>query len=142
MEGFKAHLADPPDMGAEVECSRCGETFESQDDLVYHSIDAHAGTTTTGGTAQEDDAEEIDEETVAALLTALDERTAAGTGLRVRYGQRFLLAAGTVILGIVLVLSYLRLRGFVEPTVYLFSLGVLFGIALSYLQAFVQAALR
>lgn len=128
-----------------VECSRCGETFDSQDDLVYHSIDAHAGTTTM--TPPEDptdgaDDAPIDEETVDLLLDALRERSETSPTLRVRYGQRFLLAAGLVILGIVLVLSYLQLRGLIETTVYLFSLGALFGIAISYLQAFVQSALR
>lgn len=124
-----------------VECSRCGETFECQDDLVYHSIDAHAGTTTVQTTAP-DDEDDIDEETVEKLLEALEDRRTAGAPLRVQYGQRFLLVAGLVILGFVLVLSYLQVRGLIETTVYLFSLGALFGIAVSYLQAIVQSALQ
>lgn len=125
-----------------VECSRCGETFECQDDLVYHSIDAHAGTTTTVRTTPADDEDDIDEETVEKLLEALEDRRTAGAPLRVQYGQRFLLVAGLVILGFVLVLSYLQVRGLIETTVYLFSLGALFGIAVSYLQAIVQSALQ
>ncbi len=126
-----------------VECSRCGETFEDQDDLVYHSIDVHAGTPTTGRPPEEPDEDaEIDDETVERLMRALEERSDGGPSLRVRYGQRFLLGAGLVILAIVLVLSYLQLQGLIETTVYLFSLGALFGIAVSYLQAFVQSTWR
>lgn len=133
-------------MAAEqVECSRCGETFDDQDQLVYHSIDVHAGSTSTvSGTTETayGGAEDIDEETVDRLLAALEARGDAAPSLRVRYGQRFLFAAALVILTIVLVLSYLQLRGLIETTVYLFSVGTLFGIALAYLQAFMQSALR
>jgi len=135
-----------------VECSRCGETFDSQDDLIYHSIDAHAGAgADAGGTTRatdvdtggaDDAADGIDDETVDRLLEALDEQQSPGESLQVRYGQRFLLAAGTAVLAIVVVLSYLHLVGLLQTTVYLFSLGALFGLALSYLQAFVQAARR
>lgn len=128
-----------------VECSRCGETFEDQDQLVYHSIDVHAGTTTsvTGTTDRAYDApDDIDEETVDRLLAALEERSQTAPSLRVRYGQRFLLAAAVGILTIVLVLSYLQLQGIIQTTVYLFSVGTLFGIALTYLQALVQSARR
>lgn len=126
-----------------VECSRCGETFEDQDQLVYHSIDVHAGTTTSvSGTTDPsvDDHDDIDEETVERLLAALEERGAARPSVRVRYGQRFLLTAAVGILTIVLVLSYLQLQGAIQTTVYLFSVGMLFGIALTYLQALVQSA--
>lgn len=128
-----------------VECSRCGATFESEDELMAHSIDTHVGeprsasrseTSTSSGISQ------LDSETADRLLRKLEERATSGETVHVRYGQRFLITAGVVVLGIVVALTYLYATTMIGIGVYMFSLGTLFGLSISYLQAFLQSVRR
>lgn len=160
-----------------VECTRCGATFESQDELMVHSIDVHAGVeppeadgasdetratddatddtpaaaspvagtdvAATDGRATDQRGDggtavtgELDPATVDRLTTILEERSASD--LTVNYRQRFLAAASVGILVVALALSYLHLTGVLDTAVYMFALGTLFGLTLSYLQAFLR----
>lgn len=155
--------------GAGAECSRCGATFDTQDELIVHSMDTHAGIdsepspatdgaaagstattrggdTTHSGTTTPDrathgatGADGFDDEAVEQLLAAVEQRAAATGTVRVQYRQRFLAAAGLGVLGLAVAVSYLYLTGVVDTAVYTFALGTLFGLTLTYLQAFVQA---
>lgn len=133
-----------------VECSRCGATFDSEDELVMHSIDTHtgepvsidAGDRTDGGAATAGSADSLDAETADRMLRLLEDRATSTDTVLVRYGQRFLLVAGLAVLTIALVLSYLHVTDVVGTTVYMFSLGTLFGLTISYLQGFIQSARR
>lgn len=161
--------------GEGAECSRCGATFDTQDELIVHSMDTHAGidsepSSTTdgaaagsavttrggdmtrgsdftrgGGTTLDGPArngaatDDLDDETVERLLAAVEQQAAATGTLRVQYRQRFLAAAGLGVLGIAVGVSYLYLTGVLDTAVYTFALGTLFGLTLTYLQAFLQA---
>lgn len=132
-----------------VECSRCRETFASQDELIVHSIDAHAGEPAgspdgggigSGGGAAGFESSGLDEQTTAQLRRVLETRS-AGTGtMQALYGQRFIAGVAGVILVLALALTGLHAIGVVQTTVFTFALGTLFGLTLAYLHAFVQAA--
>lgn len=137
-----------------VACSRCGAAFETQDELIVHSIDSHAGLGSDGGPSttqasagargdggqrNQPSAGELDPETVERLARAFEERSVLPENLTVRYRQRFLAGASVAILGVALALSYLHLTQALDTAVYMFSLGTLFGLTLSYLQAFLQS---
>lgn len=130
-----------------VECSRCGATFESEDDLMAHSIDTHVGeprsaSQTEASTSTDNGVSQLDTETADRLLQKLEERATSGETVLVRYGQRFLITAGVVVLGIVVALTYLYATTMIGIGVYMFSLGTLFGLSISYLQAFLQSIRR
>ncbi|MFB6171826.1 MAG: hypothetical protein ABEJ23_04780 [Haloarculaceae archaeon] len=130
-----------------VECGRCGATFDTENDLIAHSIDAHAGEWGSvdghDRTATDERAADgLDGETADRLLRLLEERATSTETVLVQYGQRFLLIVGLAVLGIAVVLSYLHLADLLGTAAYMFSLGLLFGLSLSYLQAFVQSARR
>ncbi|WP_255198149.1 hypothetical protein [Halorarius litoreus] len=150
--------------GEGAECSRCGATFDTQDELIVHSMDTHAGVDSGaatdegdaangngdllrgGGSAQRSERprgdpapDEIDDEAVERLLAAVEQQAAATGTLRIQYRQRFLAAAGLGVLGLAVAVSYLHFTGVVDTAVYTFALGTLFGLTLTYLQAFVQA---
>ena len=135
-----------------VECSRCGATFASQDDLMVHSIDTHSGIDRPSEPRQPhtgngdplsrggaDDATptgtrsgDLDPETVEQLTAALTEQSAPA--VTAGYRQRFLAVASVAILAVALALSYLHFSGVLDRAVFTFALGTLFGLTLSYLQ--------
>lgn len=136
-----------------VECSRCQETFATQDELIVHSIDAHTGepvAASPGGGAAEDgrtaangaQPAELDDQTITQLRRVLETRS-TGTGtLQALYGQRFIAVVALVILVLALALTGLHAAGIVQTEVFTFALGTLFGLTLAYLHAFVQAAVQ
>ena len=143
-----------------VECSRCGATFASQDDLMVHSIDTHAGVRSpadsssgradrdaahaeNGETAPATDTAEapattgdLDPETVEQLTAALAARSSPA--VTAGYRQRFIAVASVAILAVALVLTYLHFTGVLDRAVFTFALGTLFGLTLSYLQVFLR----
>lgn len=130
-----------------VECSRCGAMFDSENDLMAHSIDTHAGEQSPGmgseGSAPgEQGIKDLNAEAADRLLRLLEERATSADTVLVRYGQRFLLVAGVAVLGIAVTLSYLHVTGILGIAVYMFSLGTLFGLTIAYLQAYLQSARR
>lgn len=130
-----------------VECSRCGATFESEDELMAHSIDTHVGEPRPAGRDGRDESGvagigQLDAGTADRLLRHLEERATNADTVLVRYGQRFLLIAGLAVLAIVVALTYLYATAMIGIAVYMFSLGTLFGLSISYLQAFLQSARR
>lgn len=133
-------------------CSRCQETFATQDELIVHSIEVHAGDAATrsagasdgNGGAAASGAEPVvlDGQTTAQLRRILETRESGSGTLQALYGQRFIAAAVGAITALALALTALHAAGVVETPVYTFALGTLFGLTLAYLHAFVQAALR
>lgn len=141
-----------------VECSRCGATFASQDDLMVHSIDTHAGidppseprqphtgngespSPSQGGaddaTPTGDRSDDLDPETVEQLTAALTEQSAPA--VTAGYRQRFIAVASVAILAVALALTYLHFSGILDRAVFTFALGTLFGLTLSYLQVFLR----
>lgn len=114
---------------------------------MAHSIDTHVGephstSRTKTATASSGGFNQLDAETADRLLDKLEERATSGETVLVRYGQRFLISAGVVVLGIVVALTYLYATTMIGIGVYMFSLGTLFGLSISYLQAFLQSARR
>lgn len=135
-----------------VECSRCRETFATQDELIVHSIDVHAGEPAAGaGTGGGGDGRVaatgfdpgyLDEQTAAQLRRVLETRS-AGTGtLQALYDQRFIGGVAGAILVLALALTALHAAGVVQTAVFTFALGTLFGLTLAYLHAFVQAVVQ
>lgn len=129
-----------------VECNRCGATFDTENDLVAHSIDTHAGELAPRGRdpsgSSEQPVGDLDAETADRLLRVLEERASSADTMLVRYGQRYLLVTGVVVLGIAVGLTYLHVAGVLDVAVYMFSLGTLFGVAMAYLQGYLQSARR
>jgi hypothetical protein len=138
-----------------VECSRCGATFASQDDLMVHSIDTHAGVRSpaeskpapadpdeahagngSGEATATGTAGDLDPETVEQLTAALEARSAPA--VTAGYRQRFIAVASVAILAVALVLTYLHFTGVLDRAVFTFALGTLFGLTLSYLQVFLR----
>lgn len=136
-----------------VECSRCGETFATQDELIVHSIESHvdesSGERATDpggepGAPTEDASGEaaVNEQTLSQLRRVVDVQTPGEAPLQALYGQRFLLVAVAAILAIALVLTVVHAFGLVATGVFTFALGTLFGLTLAYFHAFVQSAVQ
>lgn len=147
-----------------VECSRCGETFATQDDLIVHSIESHVdespvapttepdgepgapaeATATDGATTDTATTDEpvLDDQTLAQLQRVIDSQTPGEAPLQALYGQRFIVVAVAAILAIALVLTGVHAVGLVPTEVFTFALGTLFGLTLAYFHAFVQSAVQ
>lgn len=136
-----------------VECSRCRETFATQDELMVHSIDAHTGEPAPGsagdgsaeggqGTTTGVDPGDLDEQTITQLRRVLETHSTGSGSLQALYGQRFIAGVAGTILVLAVALTGLHAIGVVQTAVFTFALGTLFGLTVAYLHAFVQAALR
>lgn len=153
-KGFTPGEQPPTMAGDRVECSRCRETFATQDELIVHSIEVHTGdppapsaTESPGGDADQDGTPAaggggLDEQTTAQLLRVLERQSSETGTLQALYGQRFVLVVAATIVVLALALTGLHAVGLIETSVFTFALGTLFGLAVAYLHAFVQSVLQ
>lgn len=132
-----------------VECSKCGAVLESEDELMVHSIENHTpGMANSGGTdrggsqSNQSTTEDLSPEMADKVLRILEQRAETSDTLLVRYGRTYLLVTATVVIATVGLITLLLVSDILSLSVYMFMLGVFFGIILSYVQGLLQAVRR
>lgn len=137
-------------MSDPIQCTRCSASFDNEDELMLHSIEQHTNEpispsdqqTAQHSTTVSPDSDDLDPAVADRVLELLEERARASDSVFVQYGQTYLVVASLSVVAIVAILSYLFINNLIGVGVYMFSLGVLFGLAVSYLQGFVQSTWR